>query len=558
MSEVVYIASYGCTTSAGAGVPRLWEALLSSSNLPHSPRNYNKWPVKPDLTPKVFQWQSEIERVAGNYKTLLVEQLLSAWKECANSTKKKFKRLGILFASTKGSVEDWIWGELSSIPATDCLQPVLSDLIQKLNLKPIRTACISSACSSSQGAIELARNWIVQGHCDDVLVFAADAIGPFICNGFNALKALSPTRVQPFTQDRDGLQLGESAAVIWFSGTNGNLCLTATSTISEGFASTRPSLDGSGLRQAISEVTKKIDGQIDAIIAHGTGTGPNDATEDRVFANHFCTTPPITATKWAIGHCMAASGAIDLIVACETIKRGVLPPIRSGVSPDPSLLVKKYLFQMPLTSSFTNILVTSLGFGGVNGASIVSKVGKAKVNVKTQRQNRNKKANIQSARFNNKELCSMSQTPDWAESIERWYQLDQPGRALPHAFAELKSRLKSPGSIFLASPAASNTTDRHFVQSNATSPSKFVHTLPNIRITGLLQLMKWQGPVFTVQAGDATLEVAVREAFEWVCKSQRPAWVIYYEEGINGAKVSFWELYEQTLLGHGEAECHLN
>lgn len=105
------------------------------------------------------------------------------------------------------------------------------------------------------------------------------------------------------------------------------------------------------------------------------------------------------------------------------------------------------------------------------------------------------------------------ETPTWAAMSDRWYQLDQPGYSLPQAFTLLKEDLGAlPDLILLASPQASNPTDRDFARSGANSPSKFVHTLPNIRAVSLLQAMEWSGPLLCVQNDPSTLESAVEEA----------------------------------------------
>ena len=105
------------------------------------------------------------------------------------------------------------------------------------------------------------------------------------------------------------------------------------------------------------------------------------------------------------------------------------------------------------------------------------------------------------------------ETPTWAPKSDRWYQLDQPGYSLPQAYSLLKEQLgPAPDMIVLASPQASNHTDRDFAAGGASSPSKFVHTLPNIRAVSLLQAMEWSGPLLCIQNDPATVETALEEA----------------------------------------------
>ena len=86
--------------------------------------------------------------------------------------------------------------------------------------------------------------------------------------------------------------------------------------------------------------------------------------------------------------------------------------------------------------------------------------------------------------------------PAWRSKVERWYQIDPPSFALCESFWQNQDFLaKSPDLILLNSPEASYKTDRQFAKT--LSPSKFVHTLPNVRSSALFQLIPWRGPLFS-------------------------------------------------------------
>src|ERR1035437_689374 len=96
--------------------------------------------------------------------------------------------------------------------------------------------------------------------------------------------------------------------------------------------------------------------------------------------------------------------------------------------------------------------------------------------------------------------------PEWSARVERWYQLDAASFALTETFWRHQQTLEVlPKWMLLASPLASNVTDRQFVASGASSPAKFVHTLPNIRSASLLQVMGWSGPVICLQNDPETV-----------------------------------------------------
>lgn len=120
----------------------------------------------------------------------------------------------------------------------------------------------------------------------------------------------------------------------------------------------------------------------------------------------------------------------------------------------------------------------------------------------------------------------IKEPPEWANQIDRWYQLDAFAYGLPEAYFSLKRLNETPPDlILLASAASSNETDFHFAQSGANSPSKFVHTLPNIRGSTLCQLMHWKGPLLCIQHDPTTQITALSEAIDLISASRKKIWI---------------------------------
>ena len=113
-----------------------------------------------------------------------------------------------------------------------------------------------------------------------------------------------------------------------------------------------------------------MSGTPDFIIAHGTATPINDKIEDQVFRRLFQSMPPITCTKWSVGHTLGSSAGVDLCAALKVFKHNRLFKIASTDSADPEF-AKSYLTldnQSNLDDGFQSALLTSLGFGGVHAA----------------------------------------------------------------------------------------------------------------------------------------------------------------------------------------------
>ncbi|HXG47256.1 MAG TPA: beta-ketoacyl-[acyl-carrier-protein] synthase family protein, partial [Methylomirabilota bacterium] len=73
---------------------------------------------------------------------------------------------------------------------------------------------IANACASGANAIGHAFELVHHGAAERVLAGGYDALSHLVFAGFDSLQALSPTRCRPFDQRRDGLALGEGAAVL--------------------------------------------------------------------------------------------------------------------------------------------------------------------------------------------------------------------------------------------------------------------------------------------------------------------------------------------------------
>ena len=107
------------------------------------------------------------------------------------------------------------------------------------------------------------------------------------------------------------------------------------------------------------------------VVAHGNGTRASDASETaalrRVFGSAL---PPITSFKWALGHSLAASATLDLVLALKALQRGIAPGIATLNELDPALapLPVSAAPQQPRSDI---ALVCSRGFGSMNVALLV-------------------------------------------------------------------------------------------------------------------------------------------------------------------------------------------
>lgn len=387
MKRRIYIDGYDCSTSISSNKEELWNALrlqetgikdLEISSWPRKVKEY--WSTQ-EHSPRACKFKTQTESSIREELACRLE--LSYQNATANMIVEKTSRIGIIYSSTKGAIEDFIWEEsleekLSNFcqDFSDPLEMVLETFIEKIKVKNISVKqCVSNACASTHAALNLGKLWLDNDLCDQVIVLAADYVGPFIQTGFKSLKALCAKDCRPFQDDRDGLILGEASVCVVLSHNESKYELKDVSIYNEAHAVTSPSPDGQGLFKCIDSVLKGEEFP-ELVFAHGTGTIANDFTEDRVLFNiseKYNEKFYVTASKWSVGHCLGASGGVDLILALSSLENNEAIGIKSNTPFQEKNKLDHYLYNEVKPLKLNNILINSLGFGGTNGAILVGR-----------------------------------------------------------------------------------------------------------------------------------------------------------------------------------------
>jgi len=241
----------------------------------------------------------------------------------------------------------------------------------------------SNACASGSNAIGHAWDLIRGGQAERVLAGGYDTVSELVFSGFDALQALSTTVCRPFDAQRDGLALGEGAAVLALetlghARRRGALILgelTGYGVASDGYHLTQPHPQGDAaltvMRQACA-AARVTPEEIDYVNAHGTGTPLNDSSEalaiDR-WAGPRAATLPVSSTKAAIGHLLGAAGAVEAVVCLMVLREQWLPPETTFRTPDPACHFP--IVSQPQDARVNIAVSNSFGFGGVNAALVL-------------------------------------------------------------------------------------------------------------------------------------------------------------------------------------------
>jgi 3-oxoacyl-(acyl-carrier-protein) synthase len=191
---------------------------------------------------------------------------------------------------------------------------------------------------------------------------------------------------QPFDKNRDGLVMGEGAAILVLEreshakarGANILAELAGYGATADAFHVTAPHEKGEGgaaaMRMALDSAGANME-DLGYINAHGTGTQLNDQSETRAVKAAFGEMAykiPISSTKSMTGHMMGATGALEAILCVKAIREGILPPTIHYQTPDPECdldYVPNHAREKKIDLAISN----AFGFGGHNAVLAIRK-----------------------------------------------------------------------------------------------------------------------------------------------------------------------------------------
>jgi len=242
---------------------------------------------------------------------------------------------------------------------------------------------ISNACASGANAIGHAWELIRAGRADRALAGGYDALCKLVFAGFDSLQTLSPTACRPFDARRDGLALGEGAAIVALETLEGARRRGADilgeiigyGTTLDGHHLTQPHPEGEAALTAMKLACTSAGvapEEIDYVNAHGTGTPLNDRAEALAiqrWAGSRAASLPVSSTKADIGHLLGAAGAVETVVCLMALRGLWLPPETAFDTPDPACSFP--VVRSPQDARLNVALSNSFGFGGVNATLIL-------------------------------------------------------------------------------------------------------------------------------------------------------------------------------------------
>ncbi|MBW2038098.1 MAG: beta-ketoacyl-[acyl-carrier-protein] synthase family protein [Deltaproteobacteria bacterium] len=201
-------------------------------------------------------------------------------------------------------------------------------------------ATITTACSSSATSIAYGAELIRLGEAEVMVCGGGEALSELTFGGFCSLKVMASLPCRPFDTRRQGLSLGEGAAILILENRERALGrgakiygeLLGYSIGGEAFHITAPEETGREEARIMKEALQDAGieaKEVDYINAHGTGTILNDRVETLAIKEVWGQEAyqiPVSSTKSMIGHCLGAAGGMEAVASLLAIHHHFLPP----------------------------------------------------------------------------------------------------------------------------------------------------------------------------------------------------------------------------------------
>ncbi len=237
---------------------------------------------------------------------------------------------------------------------------------------------VSTACAASNHAIGLAFQIVRAGAAPAMLAGGSEAMLTFGgIKAWEGLRVLSETGCRPFCASRDGMVMGEGAAVFVLEDRDRALARGAP-ILAEiaGFGMTADAGDivapdpegAAAAMRAALEDAGLAPSDIGYINAHGTGTLLNDRSECAAIRAVFGADAgrvPVSSTKSLHGHLIGAAGAVELLAVLLALGQGVIAPTAGMRSPDPDCALD-IVFGKARRARTGAALSNAFAFGGLN------------------------------------------------------------------------------------------------------------------------------------------------------------------------------------------------
>jgi len=371
MRRRVVVTGVGAVTGYGVGWEKLWDGVLAGRSAVRA-LEWEGWEKAPvQVAAQIVEGGSEKK---DDWRSL-------CWARLALREAMKMSGVG-RGAGISGAIGWPGPGEKGKG------QDPLKILAEVAELEGERVESLA-ACAASTHAIAEAFWMIREGEVDEMVAGGADGrANPGGVLGYDRLGALArgfrekpKEACQPFGLGRTGFVVGEGAGFLVLEerekararGANILAEVRGAAVGCDAWRATDPREDAEEAVECVKECLEDGDiseDEVDGVVAHGTGTVANDRAEAKMLGKVFGQRSPwVIAPKSRIGHLSMACGAVESVLAVQSIAEDLLPSTLGKewrADPECSVRVVKGAGKRGLKV----VLKPSFGFGGQNACLV--------------------------------------------------------------------------------------------------------------------------------------------------------------------------------------------
>ena len=333
------ITGIGVTSAAGVGVEHFWTGLQSGTPRFREVSLFPTDDLPTHVAGEIGPWTPGFDRVdADRFRVRRTATLARAALDEAT----RDARLGdirpdrVLVGTTVGDVAD---SEPALRSEAESGRKPPDGLVVDESLRgrlardvggDVPTELYVTACAAGNTALIRGAQLVAGGAADVVVCGGAEGMSRMAFVGFSRMRGMARTRCRPFSDERDGMLLGEGAGFLVVEsadhatrrGATVQAHVTGYGMTCDAQHPAAPDPAGTGAARAMAAAVAGTDrSRVDYICAHGTATPQNDAAEAAAYQQVFGPAgPPISSIKALIGHSLGAASAIEA-VACTLALR---------------------------------------------------------------------------------------------------------------------------------------------------------------------------------------------------------------------------------------------
>lgn len=408
MTRRVVITGMGTVCPVGNDLPTAWERLVAGESGIDHITHFDPAPFKVGVQAEVKDFEPEtvldakpLKHMDRNVQFGCVssDEALRDAGLCV--TDENRGRIGVVFGSGGGGMSTLLrWYEVlkSKGPrrvSPFCMPNLIADAasghiaiqtgVTGPNYSP------TSACASGANAVADGALYIKAGKADAMIVGGSDAVQqPIFHACFESMRVLAPAgdppskTMKPFDLNRSGFVPGEGGAALVIEdlehaqarGARIYAEVVGAGSGNDGYDMAAPDPSARGLLNAMGQALDEAGipaPDVGYVNTHGTATKLGDRVDVGAVKTIFGEHAPrmlVSSIKAATGHMMAASAALEVIVAAKALVTGIIPPTLNYETPDPDCDLD-CVPNSPREVDLRAAMSISVGLGGHNAAVLL-------------------------------------------------------------------------------------------------------------------------------------------------------------------------------------------